>query len=117
MNQKQSPSDKVATDKPAAQSDRKHEVAVDGGDESVVHSVSRDDGVPQPTGDATDSPPDTNQNNDVVSETPPDDLTDRHDNAPRLDRARPTAHVVLYQPEIPQNTGNIGRTCVATGSS
>ena len=22
-------------------------------------------------------------------------------------------HVVLYQPEIPQNTGNIGRTCVA----
>jgi tRNA (cytidine/uridine-2'-O-)-methyltransferase len=27
--------------------------------------------------------------------------------------AKPTAHVVLYQPEIPQNTGNIGRTCVA----
>ena len=26
---------------------------------------------------------------------------------------KPTAHVVLYQPEIPQNTGNIGRTCVA----
>ncbi len=25
-------------------------------------------------------------------------------------------HVVLYQPEIPQNTGNIMRTCVATGS-
>lgn len=25
-------------------------------------------------------------------------------------------NVVLYQPEIPQNTGNIGRTCVATGS-
>ena len=24
------------------------------------------------------------------------------------------AHVVLYQPQIPQNTGNIGRTCVAT---
>ena len=24
-----------------------------------------------------------------------------------------SAHVVLYQPEIPQNTGNIGRTCVA----
>lgn len=22
-------------------------------------------------------------------------------------------HIVLYQPEIPQNTGNIGRTCVA----
>lgn len=28
----------------------------------------------------------------------------------------PIAHVVLYQPEIPQNTGNIGRTCVATGA-
>ena len=25
-------------------------------------------------------------------------------------------HIVLYQPEIPQNTGNIMRTCVATGS-
>jgi tRNA (cytidine/uridine-2'-O-)-methyltransferase len=22
-------------------------------------------------------------------------------------------HVVLYEPEIPQNTGNIARTCVA----
>ncbi len=26
-------------------------------------------------------------------------------------------HVVLYQPEIPQNTGNIIRTCVCTGST
>lgn len=26
-------------------------------------------------------------------------------------------NIVLHQPEIPQNTGNIGRTCVATGSS
>jgi tRNA (cytidine/uridine-2'-O-)-methyltransferase len=25
-------------------------------------------------------------------------------------------HVVLYQPDIPQNTGNIGRTCVAVGA-
>ncbi len=25
-------------------------------------------------------------------------------------------NIVLYEPEIPQNTGNIGRTCVATGS-
>lgn len=25
-------------------------------------------------------------------------------------------HIILYQPEIPANTGNIGRTCVATGS-
>ena len=25
----------------------------------------------------------------------------------------PQLHVVLHQPEIPHNTGNIGRTCVA----
>ncbi|MDB4331618.1 tRNA (cytidine(34)-2'-O)-methyltransferase [bacterium] len=31
-------------------------------------------------------------------------------------RGLPPAHVVLYQPEIPQNTGNIGRTCVAVGA-
>lgn len=28
----------------------------------------------------------------------------------------PLVHVVLHEPEIPNNTGNIGRTCVATGS-
>ncbi len=26
-------------------------------------------------------------------------------------------HIVLYQPEIPQNTGNIARTCAATAST
>lgn len=26
-------------------------------------------------------------------------------------------NIVLHQPEIPQNTGNIGRTCVATGAA
>jgi len=26
-------------------------------------------------------------------------------------------HIVLYQPEVPQNTGSIGRLCVNTGSS
>ena len=26
-------------------------------------------------------------------------------------------HIVLYQPEIPWNTGNIGRTCVAAGAT
>ena len=25
-------------------------------------------------------------------------------------------HIVLYEPEIPANTGNIGRTCVAAGA-
>jgi len=28
----------------------------------------------------------------------------------------PALNVVLYQPEIPQNTGNIGRTCLALGA-
>lgn len=28
----------------------------------------------------------------------------------------PWLNIVLYQPEIPQNTGNIGRTCVALGA-
>lgn len=31
-----------------------------------------------------------------------------------LEEAR--LHIVLYEPEIPQNTGNIGRTCVAVGA-
>ena len=26
-------------------------------------------------------------------------------------------NIILHEPEIPQNTGNIGRTCVATGTS
>lgn len=30
--------------------------------------------------------------------------------------SKPLLHLVLYQPEIPQNTGNIGRTCVAIGA-
>ena len=28
----------------------------------------------------------------------------------------PCLHVVLYQPEIPYNTGSVGRTCVAVGA-
>jgi tRNA (cytidine/uridine-2'-O-)-methyltransferase len=28
----------------------------------------------------------------------------------------PLLHVVLYQPEIPYNTGSVGRTCVAAGA-
>ncbi len=30
--------------------------------------------------------------------------------------ADPLLHVVLHQPDIPQNAGNIGRTCVAVGA-
>lgn len=32
------------------------------------------------------------------------------------ERDEPLLNVVLFQPEIPQNTGNIGRTCVALGA-
>ncbi len=28
---------------------------------------------------------------------------------------KPLFHIVLHEPEIPSNTGNIGRTCIATG--
>lgn len=35
------------------------------------------------------------------------------DQPPR--RRAPLFHVVLHEPEIPNNTGNIGRTCVAAG--
>ena len=28
----------------------------------------------------------------------------------------PICHIVLYQPEIPHNTGSVGRTCVAAGA-
>jgi len=34
----------------------------------------------------------------------------------RTGQSEPLLHVVLYQPDIPQNTGNIGRTCVAVGA-
>ena len=29
----------------------------------------------------------------------------------------PKIHIVLHEPEIPQNTGNIARTCAATGAT
>lgn len=32
------------------------------------------------------------------------------------DSAEPLLHVVLYAPEIPPNTGNVGRSCVAVGA-
>ncbi|MEO0530400.1 MAG: tRNA (cytidine(34)-2'-O)-methyltransferase [Planctomycetota bacterium] len=30
--------------------------------------------------------------------------------------SKPPLHIVLYQPEIPHNTGSVGRTCVALGA-
>jgi len=32
-----------------------------------------------------------------------------------MSEAGPLFHVVMHEPEIPNNTGNIGRTCIATG--
>lgn len=36
-------------------------------------------------------------------------------NAGSPPKGSPLFHVVLHEPEIPNNTGNIGRTCVAAG--
>jgi tRNA (cytidine/uridine-2'-O-)-methyltransferase len=33
------------------------------------------------------------------------------------EKRKVSLHVVLYQPEIPANTGNIGRTCLATDTT
>jgi tRNA (cytidine/uridine-2'-O-)-methyltransferase len=35
---------------------------------------------------------------------------------PRDVKYEPRLHIVLYQPEIPHNTGSVGRTCVAAGA-
>src|SRR5688500_19815568 len=35
---------------------------------------------------------------------------------PATPKYDPILHVVLHQPEIPPNTGNIGRSCVAIGA-
>jgi tRNA (cytidine/uridine-2'-O-)-methyltransferase len=34
----------------------------------------------------------------------------------RSDPYQPVLHIVLHQPEIPYNTGSVGRTCVAIGA-
>jgi tRNA (cytidine/uridine-2'-O-)-methyltransferase len=36
--------------------------------------------------------------------------------SPQPPRYEPSLHVVLHQPEIPHNTGSVGRTCVAIGA-
>ena len=43
----------------------------------------------------------------------PLDRTSPHTGSPST--GSPFFHVVLHEPEIPNNTGNIGRTCVAAG--
>jgi len=39
----------------------------------------------------------------------------RHDISPVVNPT-PNLNIVLYQPEIPQNTGNVGRSCLAAGA-
>lgn len=46
---------------------------------------------------------------------PTDQEVCRHYNGAMPATESPLLHIVLYQPEIPPNTGNIGRSCVATG--
>lgn len=46
-----------------------------------------------------------------------DTLPTHHSGFPEIQGGgTPSAHVVLFQPEIPQNTGNIGRSCVAVNA-
>ncbi|MDA8744282.1 hypothetical protein N9N28_06605, partial [Rubripirellula amarantea] len=78
-----------------------------------AHSLSRSAGqsqppnVNQPRDDSSGhASPEQKQRSTVAKD---DDLR-----IPTADK--PSAHVVLYQPEIPQNTGNIGRTCVAVNA-
>ena len=47
---------------------------------------------------------------------PYDNRAEKEACSPGRKENEPSAHVVLYQPEIPQNTGNIGRTCVAVNA-
>ena len=44
-------------------------------------------------------------------------MIDYNDTILRGSEARPMLHVVLVEPEIPQNCGNIARTCAVTGAS
>lgn len=67
--------------------------------------MKRNESKNQPTGN--------DANSLSRSQAPCNDTLGNHTTP--ADRAA-SAHVVLYQPEIPQNTGNIGRTCVAVGA-
>lgn len=62
--------------------------------------------APQPEGIREPESPDPPYDNRAGKETC----------SPDSQENEPSAHVVLYQPEIPQNTGNIGRTCVAVNA-
>ncbi len=87
MNRKQSPGEETP---------KEFNQEFNGEQEASLHSVSRSPEVPQPIEQDTRA-------QDTGAVTGPGATS-------------PSAHVVLYQPEIPQNTGNVGRTCVAVGA-
>ena len=56
------------------------------------------------------------QSRSALTDVPYDNRAAKETCSPEQKENEPSAHVVLYQPEIPQNTGNIGRTCVAVNA-
>ena len=56
------------------------------------------------------------QRRSELTDVPYDNRAAKETCSPEKKENEPSAHVVLYQPEIPQNTGNIGRTCVAVNA-
>ncbi|MGB1814417.1 MAG: tRNA (cytidine(34)-2'-O)-methyltransferase [Rubripirellula sp.] len=56
------------------------------------------------------------QRRSELTNLPYDNRAAKETCSPEKKENEPSAHVVLYQPEIPQNTGNIGRTCVAVNA-
>ena len=56
------------------------------------------------------------QRRSELTDAPYDNRAAKETCSPEKKENEPSAHVVLYQPEIPQNTGNIGRTCVAVNA-
>jgi tRNA (cytidine/uridine-2'-O-)-methyltransferase len=93
MNEKQSPSEESQS-------------AVDGTNAASQNSLSGKCMEPQPEGQQAPEFPNH----------PHDTRATEEAGSPETKENEPSAHVVLYQPEIPQNTGNIGRTCVAVNA-
>ena len=92
MNEQQGPSEES-------------QFAGDGTHAASQNSLSGKHMAPQPEGQIEPKIPDSHQY-----------PSHQRNVQPREQRKRTQAHVVLYQPEIPQNTGNIGRTCVAVNA-
>lgn len=93
MNEQQGPSEES-------------QFAGDGTHAASQNSLSGKHMAPQPEGQIEPKIPDSHHDTQATKETC----------SPGSKENEPAAHVVLYQPEIPQNTGNIGRTCVAVNA-